>query len=65
MIKHTQIILRQLPTNCLSMFDQFVGLALKGIAYFSKISKSWSLHFFYMRPEIISKLWETLQTNLF
>ena len=29
MIKHTQIIRRQ--TNCLSVFDHFVGLALKGL----------------------------------
>ena len=29
MVKHTQTIRRQLPTNCLSVFDHFVGLALK------------------------------------
>ena len=29
MIKHTQIIRRLLPTNCLSVFDHFVGLSLK------------------------------------
>ena len=29
MAKHTQIIRRQQPTNCLSVFDHFVGLALK------------------------------------
>ena len=29
MVKHTQIIRRLLPTNCLSVFDRFVGLALK------------------------------------
>ena len=31
MIKHTQIIHRLLPTNCLGMFDHFVTLALKGL----------------------------------
>ena len=31
MVKHTQAIRRQQPTNCLSMFDHFVGLALKGL----------------------------------
>ena len=31
MVKHTQIIRRQKPTNCLSVFDHFVGLALKGL----------------------------------
>ena len=29
MIKHTQIIRRLLPTNCFSVFDHFVDLALK------------------------------------
>ena len=29
MVKHTQTIRRLLPTNCLSAFDHFVGLALK------------------------------------
>ena len=28
MIKHTQTIRRQQPTNCLSVFDHFVGLSL-------------------------------------
>ena len=31
--KHTQIIRRLLPTNCLSVFDHFVGLALKGLKH--------------------------------
>ena len=31
MVKHTQTICRKLPTNCLSVFDHFVGLALKGL----------------------------------
>ena len=30
-VKHTQTIRRQQPTNCLSMFDHFVELALKGL----------------------------------
>ena len=29
MVNHTQTIRRQKPTNCLSVFDHFVGLALK------------------------------------
>ena len=29
MVKHTQTIRRQQPTNCLSVFDYFVGLVLK------------------------------------
>ena len=31
MIKHTQTIRGQKQTNCLSVFDHFVGLALKGL----------------------------------
>ena len=31
MVKHTQTICRLLPTICLSVFDQFVGLVLKGL----------------------------------
>ena len=31
MVKHTQVICRLMPTNCLSVFDHFVGLALKGL----------------------------------
>ena len=31
MVKHTQTIRRLLPTNCLSVFDHFVGLVLKGL----------------------------------
>ena len=31
MVKHTQTIRRQQPTNCLSVFDHFVELALKGL----------------------------------
>ena len=31
-VKYTQTIRRLLPTNCLSVFDHFVGLALKGLS---------------------------------
>ena len=31
MVKHTQTIGRLLPTNCFSVFDHFMGLALKGL----------------------------------
>ena len=31
MVKHSQAIRRLLPTNCLSVFDHFVGLASKGL----------------------------------
>ena len=31
MVKHTQTIRWLLPTNCLGLFDHFVGLVLKGL----------------------------------
>ena len=31
MVKHTQTICPQQPKNCLSVFDHFVGLALKAL----------------------------------
>ena len=31
MVKHTYTIRRVLPTNCLSVFDHVMGLALKGL----------------------------------
>ena len=33
MVKNTQTIRRQQPTNCVSAFDHFVGLALKWLKY--------------------------------
>ena len=37
MVRHTQTIRRLQPTNCLSVFDPFVGLALKGLKSFKSI----------------------------
>ena len=34
MVKHPQRIRQLLPTNCLSVFNHFVGLALKGLTNF-------------------------------
>ena len=31
MVKHAQTFHRLFPANCLSVFDHFVGLALKGL----------------------------------
>ena len=38
MLKHTQTILWQKRTNCLSVFDDFVWLPLKGLSAFPKNS---------------------------
>ena len=42
MVKHTQSIRRLLPTTCLSVFDHFVGLALKGLRlqFFARFKQS-------------------------
>ena len=37
MVKHTQIIRRQKPTNCLIVFDHFVEFALKGLYSLPKV----------------------------
>ena len=39
MVKHIQTIPRLLPTNCLSVFDHFVGLGLKEFMYADGISE--------------------------
>ena len=39
MDKHTQTIRRLLATNCLSVFDHFVGLVLKGLSLFKLFKK--------------------------
>ena len=37
MIKRAQTIRRQKPANCLSVFDHFVGLVLKGFSLSLKV----------------------------
>ena len=38
MVKHIQTIRRQRPSNCLSVFDNFVGLPLEGLRNTENIS---------------------------
>ena len=52
MVKHTQTICRLLPTNCLSVFNHFVSLALKGLMFPTVLQES--------KP----KLFEALLTSL-
>ena len=40
MVKHTQTIRRQQPTNCLSLFDYFVELALKRLLFLQPLTLS-------------------------
>ena len=39
MVKHTQTVRRLLPTNSLSVFDHFAGLALKGLLMNQAVGK--------------------------
>ena len=43
MVKHAQIICRQKPTNCFSVFDHFVNLARKGLKNMPNVLKEQSL----------------------
>ena len=55
MVKHTQIIRRQQPNNCLSVFDHYLGLALKGFILIVSPSETHSGKF----------LWKHIYLNLF
>ena len=60
MVKHAQTICQQQTTNCLSVFDYFVGLALKGLSAFLKISVLWQLFSFFMEKSgdnVIQSFW--------
>ena len=48
MVKHIQKIRQQQPTNCLSAFDYFVGLALKGL-------NSWQVGILVTRLDFFSR----------
>ena len=46
MVKNTQTIRRLLATNCLSVFDYFVGLVRKGVRveFLFYLPTNWNLH---------------------
>ena len=52
MVKHTQTIHRQKPTNCLSMFDNFVGLPFKGLNWYKTLMKSVFLSSNYLKMSV-------------
>ena len=45
MVNHIQTILVQNRTNCLSVFDHFVGLALKGLIIVFHVRKTMAYDF--------------------
>ena len=52
MVKHTQTIHRQKPTNCLSIFDNFVGLPFKGLNWYKTLMKSVFLSSNYLKMSV-------------
>ena len=64
MVKHTQKIRRQKPTNCLSVFDYFSELVLKGLRTFHYTDK-FQFHWFnaYCNGYLVSTgiFWNLLQ----
>ena len=52
MVKLTQTIRQLLPTNCLSVSDYFVGLALKGLKRYVLIYKQETLLLYPRIPSI-------------
>ena len=57
MVKHTQTIRRQQPTNCLSVFDHFVVLALKGLSRLGHCQKINEISKRITKPFIIFTHW--------
>ena len=45
MVKHAQTIRKQQPTNCLSVFDHFVGLVLIGLIEYEIVKVQLKNHF--------------------
>ena len=52
MVKRTQTICRKKPTSCLSVFDHFVGLALKGLILLQTAFMSFCTFFFQTSYEV-------------
>ena len=52
MVKHTQTIRQLLPTNSLSAFDHFVGLALKG--YVTSLALPTSISSMYSTIDLVA-----------
>ena len=54
MVKHTQTILPLLQTNCLRVFNDFVGLAL--IPFMTEAAMDWFLYDNGLRHERVKEL---------
>ena len=47
MVKHTQTIRREQATNCLSVFDHFVGVAVKGL------SNRYETSYYFLKSDVV------------
>ena len=56
MVKHTQKIRWQNPTNCLNVFVHFVGLALKGLMLQNFVSEIFEGKELQKEPLLISRI---------
>ena len=62
--KRTQTICRLLPTNCLSAFDHFVGLALKRLSTFRKLNLKFPATYFQWLCAWLNLLFRSFSQNL-
>ena len=60
MVRPTQTIRRLLPMNCLSVFDHFVGLVLKGLRLSRGITLFLSSMFYYLSKLAVGEYWPCL-----
>ena len=68
MVKQTQTIRRLLPTNCLSVFDHFAGLALIGLRLFiQKLSLSVGIYAYpqsdCLKPSYLRSMYQNLDLH--
>ena len=66
MVKHTQTFGRLLPTNCMGVFDHFVGLAVEGLTLgLIILVEKWSLLSNYTSQRLIlADCYETIRILL-
>ena len=68
MVKHTQTIRRLLPKNCLSAFDQFLELVLKGLTLAQQMLPTYRLYgsmFPSYRNQSINLLYKSIDWFLY
>ena len=64
MVKHTQTIRRQQSTNCLSVFNHFVGLVLKELKLVSAYEKLHHINKFSLKKNKKSDVFKEICVKL-